>query len=91
MELMILRLISPLVFGDYPEIVKTNVGERLPVLSGEEREKIKGAFEFIGVNHYYTIYVKDNPSISTLQRGGLLVDMAADMICKFFFFFLTRV
>lgn len=83
-----LRLISPLVFGDYPEIVKTNVGERLPPLSGEERETIKGAFDFIGVNHYYTIYVKGNPSLLKLQRG-LMTDMAADMICKALFFFIS--
>lgn len=74
-------MIDPLVFGDYPEIVKRNVGTRLPAFTGEESERVKGSFDFIGLNHYYTVSVKDNPSILGLHRG-LFTDVAADFICK---------
>ncbi|XP_057782328.1 beta-glucosidase 11-like isoform X2 [Salvia miltiorrhiza] len=72
-------MIDPLVLGDYPEVVKKNVGARLPAFSADEVERVKGSSDFIGLNHYYTILAKDNPSILSLQ-GGLLTDMAADMI-----------
>ncbi|OVA12443.1 Glycoside hydrolase [Macleaya cordata] len=52
--------LDPIMFGDYPLSVKRLVGDRLPVFSKQESTDIKGSFDFIGMNHYVTLYVMDN-------------------------------
>ncbi|KAJ9187777.1 hypothetical protein P3X46_003197 [Hevea brasiliensis] len=73
--------VNPLVFGDYPEIMKNNAGLRLPVLSNEESKLVKGAFDFIGLIHYYTVYIKDNSKSLKLENR----DYSADMAVAIFF------
>ncbi|KAK3037919.1 hypothetical protein RJ639_031810 [Escallonia herrerae] len=51
--------LDPLVFGDYPPEMRRYHGSELPQFSLEEAEIIKGSIDFIGVNHYSTLYVKD--------------------------------
>ncbi|XP_026804243.1 myrosinase 1-like isoform X2 [Rhopalosiphum maidis] len=56
----------PLFFGDYPEDVKQGVMEinksngismkRLLDFSENERHKIKGTLDFLGINHYFSVY-----------------------------------
>ncbi|XP_060178689.1 beta-glucosidase 11-like isoform X4 [Lycium barbarum] len=53
---------NPLMFGDYPDIMKRNVGSRLPKFTGEESMQVKDAVDFIALNHYQTVHVKDSPS-----------------------------
>jgi lactase-phlorizin hydrolase len=58
----------PIVLGDYPEVVKEFVKRkskeegrdvsRLPVLDQYWIGKIKGSYDFIGLNHYTTYLVK---------------------------------
>ncbi|CAH1447508.1 unnamed protein product [Lactuca virosa] len=75
--------LNPLVNGDYPEIVKKNAGNRIPTFTKLESEKIKGSFDFIGINHYSTLYVKDNPSSLETDTRDVLGDMAATLICMY--------
>ncbi|KAL0725268.1 hypothetical protein Bca4012_039867 [Brassica carinata] len=59
-------LLEPLVFGDYPDVMKRVVGSRLPVFTEEESEQVKGSSDFVGVIHYTTLYVTESrptPSI----------------------------
>ncbi|CAM0884543.1 unnamed protein product [Alopecurus aequalis] len=65
--------LEPLVFGDYPQEMKTNVGSRLPTFTKSQSEFVKGAIDFIGINHYYSVYVNDRP----LKEGAR--NYAADM------------
>ncbi|XP_010023759.2 beta-glucosidase 18 [Eucalyptus grandis] len=52
--------VDPLVYGDYPPEMRQVLGSRLPTYSAEERKKLlEGKLDFIGVNHYTTLYVKD--------------------------------
>lgn len=44
--------VEPLVFGDYPDIMKKNAGKRLPAFTKLESELVKGSIDFIGLNHY---------------------------------------
>ncbi|KAI9181140.1 hypothetical protein LWI28_011876 [Acer negundo] len=76
------RAANPLVFGDYPITKKKNVGSRLPIFSNRESKLVKGSFDFLGIVHYFTIYIKDN-SGSLKQK---LRDFNADMAktCMFF-------
>ncbi|KAF7038284.1 hypothetical protein CFC21_048490 [Triticum aestivum] len=66
-------ILDPLVFGDYPQVMKKNVGSRLPPFTEVQSELIKGSLDFIGINHYYSLYVNDRP----LETG--VRDYKADM------------
>ncbi|OAY49522.1 beta-glucosidase 11 [Manihot esculenta] len=69
-------ILNPLVFGDYPEIMKKNAGLRLPVLANQESELVKGAFDFIGLIHYTTVYVMDSSKSLKLENRDFNADMA---------------
>ncbi|KAK9756953.1 hypothetical protein RND81_01G132300 [Saponaria officinalis] len=65
---------EPLIHGEYPLVMRKNTGNRLPVFTENETKLIKGSFDFIGLNYYTVIRVKDN-SISLTKE---LRDFAAD-------------
>lgn len=60
---------DPLVFGDYPIEMRNILGSQLPRFSSEEKSLMKGSLDFIGINHYSTLYVKDCSSFAC-SRGG---------------------
>ncbi|KAJ4867745.1 Beta-glucosidase 10 [Raphanus sativus] len=76
-------LLKPLVFGDYPDVMKRVVGTRLPVFSEEESEQVRGSSDFIGVIHYTTLYVTESkPSPSILPSNqDFSTDMGVETIC----------
>ncbi|KQJ99857.1 beta-glucosidase 2 isoform X2 [Brachypodium distachyon] len=59
-------ILEPLVSGDYPEVMKKNVGSRLPSFTKIQSGLIKNSFDFIGINHYFSVYVNDRP----IERGA---------------------
>ncbi|KAL0336494.1 UNVERIFIED_CONTAM: Beta-glucosidase 40 [Sesamum radiatum] len=69
------RFIEPLIYGDYPRSMRTRVGTRLPKFSQAQAAQVKGAFDFIGINHYTTWYANEN---NTNVIGVLLNDSLAD-------------
>ncbi|XP_050289332.1 beta-glucosidase 11-like isoform X29 [Quercus robur] len=71
--------VNPLVFGDYPQTLKKIVGSRLPSFTFAESSQVKGSFDFIGVNHYVTKYVKDNPSSVNTEDRDAVADMAVQL------------
>lgn len=46
--------LTPLVTGDYPEIMRDRVGERLPRFSADEAALVKGSYDVLMLNHYYS-------------------------------------
>ncbi|KAH7518232.1 hypothetical protein FEM48_Zijuj09G0149600 [Ziziphus jujuba var. spinosa] len=57
--------VEPLVYGDYPKIMRELVKERLPEFSENEKSLLKGSFDFIGMNYYVSSYaqnMKEPPS-----------------------------
>ncbi|KAL4323876.1 hypothetical protein GQ457_11G028480 [Hibiscus cannabinus] len=63
------RFMEPLVQGQYPPIMQKLVKDRLPVFTEEDKELIKGSFDFIGLNYYTSRYSKNIP---TYPRGAPL-------------------
>ncbi|CDP05535.1 unnamed protein product [Coffea canephora] len=51
--------LDPLVFGDYPPEMRRYHGNELPKFTSEERLLIRDSIDFIGLNHYSTLYAKD--------------------------------
>ncbi|XP_021759863.1 cyanidin 3-O-glucoside 5-O-glucosyltransferase (acyl-glucose)-like [Chenopodium quinoa] len=67
-------ILDPLVFGDYPDIMKEHAGSRLPSFTKYQSKLVKQSFDFIALNSYGSLVVKDNPSILLIQPR----DVAAD-------------
>ncbi|XP_043692822.1 beta-glucosidase 24-like [Telopea speciosissima] len=52
---------DPITNGDYPEIMKELVGERLPKFNATESAMLNGSFDFLGLNYYTTSYAFNVP------------------------------
>ncbi|XP_027340252.1 beta-glucosidase 18-like isoform X3 [Abrus precatorius] len=61
--------LDPLVFGEYPDEMQSILGSQLPRFSPKEKSLIKGSLDFIGINHYGTLYAKDC-SLSACSLGA---------------------
>ncbi|MCD7462649.1 hypothetical protein HAX54_049031 [Datura stramonium] len=72
--------IKPLIFGDYPEIMKKNVGSRLPKFTKRESELVKGSLDFIGLNHYSQVYARDNPSYLEKDIRDFMMDTGVETL-----------
>lgn len=70
------------MFGDYPDTMKSNIGSRLPKFTREESIQVKGAIDFIALNHYQTVHVKDSSSSLESKIRDYTVDGAFEIICK---------
>ncbi|CAH2036399.1 unnamed protein product [Thlaspi arvense] len=53
--------LDPLVYGDYPEIMKEMVGDRLPRFTPAQSDLVRGSLDFLGLNYYVTQYATDAP------------------------------
>ncbi|KAF7833963.1 beta-glucosidase 24-like [Senna tora] len=74
-------IMEPLVFGDYPKIMRDLVKERLPYFTQQEKNLIKGSFDFIGFNYYTARYVKSVPP-NTDQPPHFLTDALAEELVE---------
>ncbi|XP_017407301.1 beta-glucosidase 11 isoform X2 [Vigna angularis] len=68
---------NPIIFGDYPDIMKKNAGSRLPSLTQKESNLVKGSIDFLGINFYYSLYVKDSPNKLKKESRDYLADLSA--------------
>ncbi|MCL7023441.1 hypothetical protein MKW94_011147 [Papaver nudicaule] len=53
---------DPLTYGEYPESMRSLVGDRLPKFSEDESKFVKGSCDFIGLNYYTANYAEHVPS-----------------------------
>ncbi|XP_031279789.1 beta-glucosidase 11-like [Pistacia vera] len=72
--------LNPLVSGEYPITMKKNAGSRMPDFTNLESKQIKGSFDFLGVNFYNTLYVKDNSDSLKKEHRDVDADMAVELI-----------
>ncbi|PON45672.1 Glycoside hydrolase [Trema orientale] len=63
--------LDPLVYGDYPPEMRHCIGLKLPRFSSKEKELlIRGSIDYIGINHYSTLYIKDCIHSTNCFSGG---------------------
>ncbi|XP_050371156.1 putative beta-glucosidase 41 isoform X2 [Argentina anserina] len=67
--------LDPLFFGDYPLSMKKLVGNRLPEIAQEVSKLLVGSVDFIGINHYTTLYARNDRS---RIRKFILQDATSD-------------
>lgn len=88
------RYMDPVINGDYPLSMHTLVKERLPKFTEEQSARLKGSFDFIGMNYYTSYYARNNPVANTINIS-CTTDSLANLTGKFkgntFFFFCKMV
>ena len=52
------RFAHPITYGDYPQSMKSLVGNRLPKFTEVESKLLKGSIDFLGLNYYTTNYAE---------------------------------
>ncbi|HAV12121.1 MAG TPA: beta-glucosidase [Opitutae bacterium] len=72
-------LTDPVVFGEYPAIMRERLGDRLPEFTPEQKQLLKGSADFLGLNHYTTHYASrtdqvENAVSSEDGNGGISDD-----------------
>ena len=69
---------NPIFKGDYPEVMRERLGDRLPKFTEEEKKLVLGSSDFFGLNHYTTMYADasdgSKTALSAEANGGLLED-----------------
>ncbi|PON55408.1 Glycoside hydrolase [Parasponia andersonii] len=49
--------LHPIYYGDYPEVMREKLGERLPKFTEEEKELLRNSLDFVGLNHYTSRFI----------------------------------
>ncbi|KAF5944314.1 hypothetical protein HYC85_018391 [Camellia sinensis] len=62
------KFLDPIILGKYPEEMHEILGPILPMFSKSDLKKMKRGLDFIGINHYTSLYVKDC-IFSACERG----------------------
>ncbi|MCJ1380629.1 hypothetical protein MMC17_003737 [Xylographa soralifera] len=58
LEFSISWFADPVYFGHYPASMVSQLGDRLPTWTEEEKALVKGSNDFYGMNHYTANYIK---------------------------------
>lgn len=69
-------LTDPLIFGDYPDEMRIRLGDRLPRFTDAQRLEMVGSLDFMGLNHYSTLYASAKTKRSFYR--GYWADMDVD-------------
>ena len=72
---------DPIWLGDYPQVMKERLGERLPVFTPAQKQKLIGSADFFGLNHYTTQMVSHQEESVTREsdiagNAGLAEDQS---------------
>jgi beta-glucosidase len=69
---------DPLYTGDYPEGMRSRLGDRLPAFADREAEALQGSIDFFGLNHYSSALAShcEDPTGKTpiYLNGGITED-----------------
>ncbi|CAJ1806474.1 unnamed protein product [Sphenostylis stenocarpa] len=70
--------LDPITFGDYPDIMRKNAGSRLPYFTKKESNMIRNSIDFLGLNFYFSFYVKNNPGNLQNEDRDFIADIAME-------------
>ena len=74
-----------MVYGDYPDVMKKYLGSRLPAFTNFESNLVKGSFDFLGLNYYNMLYIKDDSSKLNMEVRDFDADMAIELTGIFYY------
>ncbi|XP_042486653.1 putative beta-glucosidase 41 isoform X2 [Macadamia integrifolia] len=67
--------LDPLFFGEYPHSMQNLVDDRLPTITPKMSQSLLGSLDFVGLNHYTTLYARND---RTRIRKLVLQDASTD-------------
>ena len=67
----------PLVYGDYPAVMRSRVGARLPDFTAEQSKKLPGSFDFVGFNHYLVVRARAHDNAFNMKQRDYYADAYA--------------
>jgi beta-glucosidase len=76
---------DPIYHGDYPECMRSAVGERMPKFSEEDAALIRGSSDFFGLNFYGGMYAAEPPAGQSVVatkptgNGGMSEDQRVEL------------
>ncbi|XP_048324949.2 beta-glucosidase 12-like [Ziziphus jujuba] len=65
---------DPLTNGEYPDSMRSLVGNRLPKFTKQESKLLKGSFDFVGLNYYTAYYASYAPNVNNSANASYLTD-----------------
>ncbi|BBH05239.1 beta glucosidase 17 [Prunus dulcis] len=60
---------EPLTSGDYPQSMRSFVGNRLPKFTEQQSKLLIGSFDFLGLNYYAGYYASDAPQNNSVDAS----------------------
>jgi len=74
---------DPVYRGDYPQVMKDRLADRLPEFTNQQKQQLQGSSDFFGLNHYATMYAaeaKNNSDLGSVYgNGGLSEDQEVEL------------
>jgi beta-galactosidase len=74
---------DPLYFGNYPDVMRARLGDRLPDFTPDDAALIRGSADFFGLNHYTTLYASDATGqtlpVDTYGNAGMAEDQSVNL------------
>jgi beta-glucosidase/6-phospho-beta-glucosidase/beta-galactosidase len=72
----------PITYGDYPPIMRAQVGERLPKFTEAQAKMLTESIDFLGMNYYTSNYASPVLSVSKVNLS-YMTDYHVDLSSKF--------
>jgi len=69
--------VDPILLGDYPEVMRKQLGNRLPVFTSDERQDLQGSADFLGLNYYSSLLAAEPKQKPTF--GGYWADIFTEL------------
>ncbi|KAH7424085.1 hypothetical protein KP509_12G089100 [Ceratopteris richardii] len=66
--------LDPILYGDYPNSMKSILGERLPSFTKEESARLRDSVDFIGLNAVTTEYATTDDDVMNITITGYFED-----------------
>ncbi|KAA8520276.1 hypothetical protein F0562_014532 [Nyssa sinensis] len=74
--------LHPMTFGDYPQIMRSLVGNRLPKFTKMQSQMLKNSYDFLGINYYTSAYVSNAVFSNSLELSATTDDRVITSFVK---------
>ncbi|KAK4858730.1 hypothetical protein QYF36_021152 [Acer negundo] len=73
--------LHPIYYGDYPEVMRKILGDRLPEFTQEDKDLLRNTLDFIGLNHYTSRFIAHE--VNSLVEGNYYQAQEMERIVEF--------
>ncbi|KAL5773800.1 hypothetical protein ACOSQ2_013724 [Xanthoceras sorbifolium] len=73
--------LHPIYYGDYPGVMRKKLGDRLPEFTEEDKDLLRNALDFVGLNHYSSRFIAHDAS--NLVEGNYYKSQEMERIVEY--------